>query len=135
MLRKNNLKLFACIGLTIILLVSIFTTNVFAATFATAPATTEETPFETYTYWEGLGSNAKTKAYCKPMYEPKSVIDATTLGTALFGSVDDVCSADGYTYILDSNSSKVYVLDEDYSLKTEINNIVYESESLSIKGA
>ena len=74
MIRKNNFKLFACMGLTIILLVSILTTNVFAATFATDPATTEETPFETYTYWDGLGSTAKTKTYCKPMYETKTVI-------------------------------------------------------------
>ena len=135
MLRKNNFKLFACMGLTIILLVSILTTNVFAATFATSPATTEEKPFETYTYWDGLGSTAKNKAYCKPMYEPKTVIDATVLGTALFGSIDDICTSDGYTYILDSNSSKVYVLDENYTLKTEINNIVYKGELLSIKGA
>lgn len=135
MLRKNNFKLFASMALTIILLVSMLTTNVFASTFLTAPAETEESPFITYTYWEGLGSKTKTKAYCKPMYEPKAVIDSSSLGTALFGSVDDICSVDGYTYILDGNSSKVYVLNEDYSLKTEINKIVYKGESLSITGA
>ncbi len=135
MLRKNNLKLFASMGLIIVFLVSIFTTNAFAATFLTAPSGTEEAPFVTYTYWEGLGSKAKTPVYCKPMYEPEIVIDASALGTELFGSIDDICSADGYTYILDSKSSKVYVLDKDYSLKTEINNIVYKGESLSITGA
>ena len=135
MLRKCNFKLIASIGLATILLVSIFATNVCAASFMTAPSETEEAPFVTYTYWEGLGSKTKTPAYCKPMYEPKTVIDATTLGTELFGSVDDICSVDGYTYILDSKSSKVYVLNEDYSLKTEINNIVYKGESLSIVGA
>ena len=135
MLRKNKLKLFASMGLAIILLVSVFATNVFASTFKTASAETEETPFETYTYWEGLGSKTKTKAYCKPMYEPETVIDSTSLGTALFGSVDDICSSDGYTYILDSTSSKVYVLDGDYNLKTEINNIFYNEETLSIVGA
>jgi len=135
MLRNNKLKLFASMGLAIILLVSVFATNVFASTFKTASAETEETPFETYTYWEGLGSKTKTKAYCKPMYEPETVIDSTSLGTALFGSVDDICSSDGYTYILDSTSSKVYVLDGDYNLKTEINNIFYNEETLSIVGA
>lgn len=135
MLRKNNLKLFASVLLAVILLVSIFTTNVFASTFMTPSAETQENPFVTYTYWEGLGSKSKTKVYCKPMYEPKTVIDASYLGTTLFGSIDDVCAVDGYTYILDSQSSKVYVLDKDYSLKTEINNIVYKGETLSIKGA
>lgn len=135
MLRKNNLKLFASLSLAIILLVSVFTTNVFAASFNTSSAATEEIPFETYTYWDGLGSETKTKAYCKPMYEPETVIDSTFLGTDLFGSVDDICSADGYTYILDSASSKVYVLDGDYNLKTEISRIVYNGEALSITGA
>ena len=100
MLRKNNLKLFASVGLTIILLVSIFTTNVLADSFMTAIAETEEAPFISYTYWEGLGSKTKTKAYCKPMYEPKMVIDSSFLNTELFGSIDDVCSENGYTYIL-----------------------------------
>lgn len=135
MLRKNKLKLFASVGLAIILLVSVLSTNVFAASFKTSSVGTEEIPFETYTYWEGLGAQSKTKAYCKPMYELKTVIDSANLGTALFGSVDDICSADGYTYILDSASSKVYVLNGDYSLKTEINKIVYNGEALSIVGA
>lgn len=135
MLKKYNFKLFARLGIAIILLVAILTTGVFAASYMTAPSETEEAPFVSYTYWEGLGSKAKTPVYCKPMYEPTAVIDSSSLGTALFGSIDDICSVDGYTYILDSTSSKVYVLNEDYTLKTEINNIVYEGETLSINGA
>ena len=135
MLRKNNLKMFASVSLVIVLIVSMFASEVFAASNRTATVGTEEIPFETYTYWDGLGSSPKTKAYCKPMYEPETVIDSVSLGTELFGSVDDVCSADGYTYILDSASSKVYILDKDYKLKTEINKIVYKGETLSITGA
>jgi len=135
MLRKNNFKIFASISLVIILIVSVFTTNVFASSYKTATAETEEMPFETYTYWDGLGSTSKTKAYCKPMYEPETIIDSVSLGTELFGSVDDVCSADGLTYILDGASSKVYILDKNYKLKTEINKIVYKGEKLSITGA
>ncbi len=135
MLRKINVKLFASIGIAIMLLVSIFTTGVFATTFKTSATETQETPFETYTYWDGLGSKSKTMVYCKPMYEPRFVIDSSGLGTELFGSVDDVCAANGYTYILDSTSSKIYVLDKDYNLFTEINKIVYENEELSIVGA
>ncbi|MBO5322250.1 MAG: YIP1 family protein [Clostridia bacterium] len=135
MLRKINFKLFASLGLTIMLLVSLLTTNVYATTFKTSSVETEETPFESYTYWEGLGNNSKTTVYCKPMYEPKTVIDSASLGTALFGSVDDICTADGYTYILDSASSKIYILDKNYNLSTEINNIVYNDEVLSIVGA
>jgi len=135
MLNKGRLKLFASFVLVFILTFALLTTNVFAASYKTATAETEETPFETYTYWDGLGGNLKTKAYCKPMYQPKTVIDSTSLGTELFGSVADICSDEGYTYILDSASSKVYVLDKNYKLKTEIKKIVYNGETLSITGA
>lgn len=135
MMRKNDLKQFASVAFAVVLAVSVFSTNVFASTFKTANAETEETPFESYTYWEGLGAGSKTKAYCRPMYKPAAVIDSSKLGTELFGSVDDVCSDNGYTYILDSTSSKVYVLNPDYSLKTEINKIVYNGETLNITGA
>lgn len=135
MLRNKNLKLFARLCLSVLLVASLFSGSVFASPFKTSSVETQEKPFETYTYWEGLGSKSKTKVYCKPMYEPKLVIDSSGLGIGLFGSVDDVCSADGYTYILDSASSKVYVLDEEYNLSTEISSIVYNGETLSIVGA
>lgn len=136
MLRNSSsFKLFASVSLAFILLISVFNVNVFAASFITSSTDTEETPFETYTYWEDLGSSSKTKVYCKPMYELQTVINSTSLGTSLFGSVDDVCAADGYTYILDSISSKIYVLDGNYNLKTQISQIIYNGETLSITGA
>jgi len=135
MIRKNILKKFASITIAAMLIFSVFATSVFADSYRTATPSTEEVPFETYTYWEGLGNSSKTKAYCKPMYEPKLIIDSSFLGTELFGGVDDICSADGYTYILDGKSSKIYVLDENYKLKTEINKILYKGEELSFVGA
>lgn len=135
MLRKNIFKLFASIGLSAVLILSVLAMGVSADSFRATYLGTEEIPFETYTYWEGLGLKSRTKAYCKPMYQPKVVVDSNTLGTSLFGSVDDVCTAGGYTYILDSTSSKVYVVDSNYKLKTEINKIIYNGEALSIVGA
>ncbi|MBO5020333.1 MAG: YIP1 family protein [Clostridia bacterium] len=135
MRKKNIFKVFASMCLATILVVSVFATNIFAATYNTTMAGTEEFPYETYTYWSGLGSKSKTMVYCKPMYEPKTVIDSSAIGTNLFGSVDDVCTDDGYTYILDSTSSKIYVLDKGYNLSVEINQIIYKEETLSIVGA
>lgn len=135
MSKKSIFKVFASMCLATVLVVSVFATNIFAATYNTTMAGTEEFPYETYTYWSGLGSKSKTMVYCKPMYEPKTVIDSSAIGTNIFGSVDDVCTADGYTYILDGTSSKIYVLDKDYNLSIEINQITYKEEKLSIVGA
>lgn len=135
-MRKNGrIKSFAKAALIILLLISLMSANISAATVKTSSVGTEELPFETYTYWNGIGGNSKSAVYCKPMYEPNRIIDSMTLGTELFGSVDDVCSDEGYTYILDSTSSKVYVLDSEYNLNTEINRIIYNGEQLSIVGA
>lgn len=137
MLKKNNkcFKLLALFLTVIILTVSVFSINVFADSYFSNAVDSQETPFETYTYWDGLGGKSKTKVYCKPMYEPQTVIDSASLGTDLFGSVDDICTFGGYTYILDSKASKVYILDENYKLVTEINKIIFEGETLSILGA
>ncbi|MBE6727176.1 MAG: hypothetical protein E7562_00845 [Ruminococcaceae bacterium] len=136
MLRKNkSFKLFAFLFAVILLLSAVFSANVSASSYKTSTVGTEETSFSTYTYWEGLGSETKTMVYCKPMYKPQAVIDGATLGTAIFGSVNDICASNGYTYILDSTSNKVLVLDENYKLKVEINQIIYNGEALSIVGA
>lgn len=133
--NRKYFKLFAFILTAAILAVSVFSGSALAATYKTEIVGTSEAPFETYTYWEGLGTATKTKVFCKPMYEPKKIIDSTAIGTALFGSVSDICAENGVTYILDSAASKVYVLDGEYKLITEINSIVYEGEALSITGA
>jgi len=137
MLKKNNkcFKLLALFLTVIILTASVFSISVFADSYSSNAVDSQEIPFETYTYWDGLGGKSKTKVYCKPMYEPQTVIDSALLGSGLFGSVDDICTFGGYTYILDSTASKVYILDENYKLVTEINKIVFEGETLSILGA
>ena len=73
MLRKNIFKLLASIGLSAVLTLSVLAMGVSADSFRATYLGTEEIPFETYTYWEGLGLKSKTKAYCKPMYQPISV--------------------------------------------------------------
>ena len=81
---KNKFKYFASFILCIVLIASLFSTTVLANSTLTSVAGTEETPFKTYTYWEGLGTSSKTMVYCKPMYQPKTVIDSSSLGTKSF---------------------------------------------------
>lgn len=135
MFKKCKFKFFASLILCLVLIFSLFSINVFADSFLTTTGGTEETPYKTYTYWEGLGSSSKTKVYCKPMYQPKTVIDSSSLGTNLFGSVDDICTVNGDTFILDSTNSKIYAVDSKYNLKFEISQIVYNEEPVSILGA
>lgn len=135
MLKMSKLKKFISFSISIYLAFTLFAVNTFAASNVTSAAGSEETPFETYTYWDGLGSKEKTKVFTKPMYDVKTVLDSTTLKTELFGSVDDICNDGGLTYILDSKNSKIFVLNQDYNLQTKIEKIIYDGKELSIAGA
>ena len=131
MFRKNNILKLTNVFAVLFLIFCLLSVNALAST----PAHSNETPYETYTYWEGLGTKEKTKSYVKPMYAVKKVIDSSSLNIPLFESVDDICTANGYSYILDSASSNIHILDSEYKLVKTINHISYMSKELKITGA
>ncbi len=92
-------------------------------TFGVSAAT--QVPFESYTYWEDIGSERKA-VYSRPMYQTEQVIGAQTLGIAAFTTIQDVFSDDEKVYILDVNS-RIVILDSDYNLYREIGEVVDET--------
>ena len=115
---------------------SVLSLNVSAKVHETVGVNNEETPKDTYTYWDAYSSKEKTMAYSKPMYEAKVVLSSSGLGTEPFNDIKDICSdTKGNVYLLDSGASKVYILDKNYNLKNKIEKIEYKGETFSILGA
>lgn len=132
--RQFHKRIIAC--LLPVLLLAMLVLPVSAASQVTTSAGTNEVPYESYSYWEGLGGAAKTSAYTKPVYAVKTVINADLLGLPLLGQIGDICSdGKGNVYLLDSGSSKIYITDSAYQLKGVVDRIQYNGEELSIEGA
>ncbi len=82
----------------------------------------EYVPYENYTYWEDISGNGRKLVQNKPMYSATTSYTAKTLGIESFGELCDVCVANGYIYLLDSNS-RIVVLDTNYNYVKEIAQI------------
>ena len=136
MFKNSYKKMFitACsFILSVILLVGF---PVSAAENKTSSVGTEEVPYESYTYWEDFGSGAKTPVYSKPMYKVNTVITADMLGLENITKLGDICTDDnGNVYILDAGSSKIYILDNKYTLQSELEIIGENKEKLTLKDA
>ena len=98
--------------------------------FTVSAADVDEIPYKSYTYWVDYNTNDKTAVFSKPMYEVEKVIDSAAIGTDDKSKLSDVAVFDGKTYILDSGSSKIYVLDSKYKLIKSLGKLEFNGESL-----
>lgn len=111
---KNTLR-FVAVLLFVICLAS-------SALSAVAASSSEQIPFESYTYWEDIGDERKA-VYSRPMYEADFVLDALSLGVKDFSTINDIYTDDNNKiYILD-NASRIIVLDGNYKFLSEIGHI------------
>lgn len=95
-----------------------------------------QSPYESYTYWLDAKSNDKQAALCKPMYKVSCVIDGASAGMAPFTSVDDICTdKNNNTYVLNGTDSQVLVFDKNYKYVEKITSFFYNGEELKFKGA
>ncbi len=102
--------------------------------FTVAASASEAVPYEHYTYWNDVENGQRKKVYNRAMYEVGDVVNAADMGIAAFEELIDVCMDNsGNIYLLDS-ASRIVVLDGNYKLIGEINEIKSE-ESYSFKGA
>ncbi len=116
--KTSFVKLIVCIALTAVLLVS----GIFVSAANTTYSQHTDIPYDTYTYWKNGGSFEPV--YTKPLYKDAKVITAFSLGITDFKSLVDVTvDSDGYTYLLDSENSRVVILDNNYNLFKEITNV------------
>ncbi len=103
--------------------------------FTVSAADVNEIPYKSYTYWVDYNTSEKTAVYSKPMYEVKNVVDSRTIGADDTSKLTDVAVFDGRTYILDSGSSKIYVLDSKYAPLKTLAKLEFNGEPLNFTDA
>lgn len=107
----------------VLLILSMFSVTVFADSAL---------PYSNYTYSQSGGSIVLGP----DAYVPETVIYGETLGTEALNEPSDIRVDDeGNIYILDSNNSRILILDENFKLKTEIKGFVSDGANQSFAGA
>lgn len=106
--------------------------------FSIAPAVSaEEThsvPYNTYAYWEK--GEEREAVEIRDVYEVVDKFDGYTLGTESFSMPSDMdCDKNGNLYILDSDNSRIVVVDSNMSLVKVITAPEYNNETISFSGA
>lgn len=92
-----------------------------------------EIPSTDYTYWESDGFTAVSS---KAAYKTETVLTAERLGIESFSELNDVCTDKyGNTYVLDGKSSRIIVLNSDFSVKNIISEVLYGEERLKFDNA
>ena len=80
---------------------------------------TDEIGYESYTFWYNFTGTSRRVVPTKPMYEVSKVYNSQDLNCTGASVINDSHVApSGLTYVLDGGTSRVLVLDKDYSLKT-----------------
>lgn len=120
MFRKKS---FFCFVIALII-VSLFTQNVSAV---------EGVPYTEFRSWNGMGKTYYLEG--KSLYEPLCCIEFEKMGISPLSGPTDIYVRNGETYILDSNNSRVIVLNSDYSFKRVIERFVHNDEVLQFAGA
>lgn len=112
---KKNIKNIFCAALASAL------AGTFTASAATIYSEHGGIPYETYTYVET--DSVLTAVYTKPMYEISAVLDSSHLGIEKLTSVADVSASSDKLFLLDSEQSRLVILNNDYSLFADYKGI------------
>lgn len=92
-----------------------------------------EVPYDSYTYWE---SDSFTAISAKASYEPETVLTAARLGIESFTEINDVCAdKTGNIYVLDGKSSRIVILNSDYTVKKIISEVTSKTEKFKFENA
>lgn len=91
---------------------------------------------ESFTHWD-TANDKNVAVISRAMYQPIKRITGSSLGldTALNGLTDIFCDSNGYVYVLCGESSRVFVLNEDYTLQKELIVKSADGETESFNGA
>lgn len=125
------MKKIIAILLVCLSLLSLFSLPVFALTDV------YDIPYESYTYWTGLGAGERKPVQIKSLYSVEKVLFGEEMGIGEIQSFEDICcDKDGLIYILEGKSSKIVVLNRDLSTRKVISEIIKENgESESFVGS
>lgn len=117
MQMKKRLKLFTVVLLCVIIAVS-STVTVNAKSFQER---------------NGQGKTALVSQ--KAVYTGAKFIQGATLGISEFSALNDICVCSDKIYLLDSNNSRIVVLNTNYTLNGVIDNITYGEEKVDLSTA
>ena len=132
--NKLNKRLFS---FALCLVIGVFSTvTVFADGIGTSIKESEEMPYKSYTYWSNYNADEKTAAYSKPMYRIDSVKSCSELNIPIEAKLSDMAAdKNGNIYIIDSELSRIYILDNGLNMKTVITSVVADGKKTEFKGA
>lgn len=132
--NKLNKRLFS---FALCLVIGVFSTvTVFADGIGTSIKESEEMPYKSYTYWSNYNADEKTAAYSKPMYRIDSVKLCSELNIPIEAKLSDMAAdKNGNIYIIDSELSRIYILDNGLNMKTVITSVVADGKKTEFKGA
>ena len=102
-----------------------------------AAGETDSMPYDSYTYWSGLGGGGRTAVQIKPMYQVEKVIYDKQMNVGTIEAFEDICcGSDGLIYILEGKNSKIIVLNTDLTTKYVISEIKdTNGKTISFKGS
>lgn len=126
---KRVAKIIVCILVFCLLSATVLTTS--------AQSIDGDVPVETYTYWEGVGSESSRKAvYTHATYKVDQTLTSNKLAVDSFSSMNDVfADKQGNIYLLDGQSSRLIIVDSNYNYIKEITSVISESEKMTFVGA
>ena len=124
--KFKYIKRFLVCSLTVLLIASMAAVSVCAA----------QVPTDAYNYWTDTKSESSKKSvYAKNAFEVERVIDAQTMNVPFFYEISDFCVDNGKVYILDGDSSRLTILDENYNAIKDISEFNYNGEAITCNGA
>lgn len=82
-------------------------------------------PYDTYTYIQT--NSGLTAVYAKPMYEIKGNFGYRDFGIDKFSAITDISTADGKLFLLDSEQSRLVIIDSDYTVYEDLKGVSGEN--------
>ena len=98
---------------------------------------TDDAPYESYTYWTGLGGGSRKPVQIKSLYEVDRVVYSEDMGAEDIEAFTDICcDSKGNVYILEGKTSKIFILNNELTTQKVITQITKENgETVDFKGS
>ena len=109
---------------------------VLMSAFPVLASSSDEIPYESYTYWENMSSvNSRKPVYTKALYQVSDILSAKDMNVEFFTELTDVFVDENTIYLLDGGASRLIVLDSNYKYKSEYTSFRLNDEIVHFEGA
>lgn len=132
-MKKTNLSFISAVTKLCSVLLLVALILAVAVVPASAAETLSNSPYATYTYWDGYGS--KQAVEIKATHEVIHVFEGNDFGVGEFVEMQHTFAYKDNLYILDSGNSRIIILDKDYKVVGQIDSFKLGDETITFKGA